>query len=508
MADSGVVKIAIFAVGGQGGGVLSNWIVQLAQANDWAVQSTAVAGVAQRTGATFYYIEMAPGGERRPVFALAPSEADVDIVIAAEMMEAGRAIMRGFVTPDKTTLIASEHRMLAVSEKVQPGNGISSPADVKLAANLSSKALVMFDMEQIARDEGTVASASLFGALAGANRLPFAIEIFRQTIEQSGRGAQASLRAFDRALEQSRQPQTIDPSAPAAASRVVVDGPDSMQRQWQTLLERAQTIATTDPLVMMAALRKVVDYQDLDYASEYLDRLDALATSDPGQAFTDACVRHLANALCYDDVIRVADLKTRKTRSQRIADEYGSDTSILQVTEFMHPRAQEIVSLFPVRLADAIEARPALMGWLDRRINKGRRLRSDRVLPFTLLYVLGGMRRWRRSLARHRQEIRHIDSWLEVATSLLDTNYDLAVEVISCRRMIKGYSDTHERGQTRFSQLLGAVPLLQARSDGAEILRELRELALANADGDSLATRLDNLAAANSTAAPLAESAH
>ena len=129
-----IIKLAVLAVGGQGGGVLSGWIVSVAEANGYVAQSTSVAGVAQRTGATIYYIEMMPEGEKPPVFALAPAEGDVDILIAAEMMEAGRAIMRGFVTPDQTTLIASTHRNLATVEKVVPGSGITDSNQVRKAA--------------------------------------------------------------------------------------------------------------------------------------------------------------------------------------------------------------------------------------------------------------------------------------------------------------------------------------------------------------------------------------
>ena len=119
---SDVIKIAILAVGGQGGGVLTNWIANLATKSGYDVQTTSVAGVAQRTGATIYYIEMAPKSQRRPVFAQSPAPGDVDIMIAAELAEAGRAVLRGFVTPDRTTLIASTHRILAISEKMVPGN--------------------------------------------------------------------------------------------------------------------------------------------------------------------------------------------------------------------------------------------------------------------------------------------------------------------------------------------------------------------------------------------------
>ena len=91
-------------MGGQGGGVLADWVVGLAEAQGWAAQSTSVPGVAQRTGATIYYIEMAPPkGGTQPVFALMPTPGDVDIVMASELMEAGRSVLRGLVTPDRTT---------------------------------------------------------------------------------------------------------------------------------------------------------------------------------------------------------------------------------------------------------------------------------------------------------------------------------------------------------------------------------------------------------------------
>ena len=123
----GIIKLAILAVGGQGGGVVTNWIVDLAESQGWYAQATSVAGVAQRTGATIYYIEMVPdAGARTPILSLSPSAGDVDIVLAAELMEAGRAVQRGFVTPDRTILIASSHRALAVGEKEVPGNGILS----------------------------------------------------------------------------------------------------------------------------------------------------------------------------------------------------------------------------------------------------------------------------------------------------------------------------------------------------------------------------------------------
>jgi len=105
------ITMAILAMGGEGGGVLSEWTVSMAEGHGFYAQSTSVAGVAQRTGATVYYVELFPrlvDGEElpEPVLSTMPTPGEVDIVVASELMEAGRAIQRGFVTPERTTLIA------------------------------------------------------------------------------------------------------------------------------------------------------------------------------------------------------------------------------------------------------------------------------------------------------------------------------------------------------------------------------------------------------------------
>src|SRR5690606_8958464 len=142
-------SIAVAALGGQGGGVLAQWIVDLAEANKYRAQYTSVPGVAQRTGATIYFVELFPedavkAAGKAPVLALMPAPGDVDIVIAAELMEAGRAIARGFVSPDFTTLIASDHRVYAISEKEIMGDGRGDEDMVRDAAKKAAKSLVLF----------------------------------------------------------------------------------------------------------------------------------------------------------------------------------------------------------------------------------------------------------------------------------------------------------------------------------------------------------------------------
>ena len=537
-----IISVAALAVGGQGGGVLTSWIVDVAERNGYRAQSTSVAGVAQRTGATIYYVEMCPDRGRQPVFSLSPSKGDVDVLIAAELMEAGRAILRGFVTPNRTTLIASAHRIAAVSEKIVPGDGRASSVEVLEAAQKAAKDVVIFDMEKMAVESGSVISSSLFGALAGSGVLPFSRESFEATITASGRGVTASLKAFGAAYDEAALGRGIDtvapPSSPAAEPERPVEAPlpvggtptsedagstsemaeptaeprgeEQLLARWRQLEARVATLP--EPVRDMArlGLRKVVDYQDLAYGEDYLDRLDQAIAKDDGArdfAFSQTAAKYLANALCYDDVIRVADLKTRSSRSARVRREIGvDDGAVLKVTEYFHPRIEEVCGSLPSNLGRWIEARPKLVEWLDKRVSKGRHIRTDSMTGFSMLWVLGGMRRWRRSLLRHQVEMNHVDTWYRLALDTAPKDAALATEILACRRLIKGYSDTHVRGLSKFDRVLSALPMLAGRADAADWLRRLREAALKDEKGTMLDGALKTIATftaeTSTTAAP------
>lgn len=490
-----IIKIAIMAVGGQGGGVLTNWIESLARNQGHACQATSVAGVAQRTGATIYYIEMAPAGSsgdgvRTPVFSLAPTAGDVDILVAAELMEAGRAIMRGFVTPDRTTLIASTHRALAVSEKTVPGDGISSAAEVLAAAEVAAARFIRFDMEQLARQNGSVISASLFGAIAGAGILPFPRSAFEDAIRASGKGVDASMRAFDAAFERAGRGET----PPAADARKPEDhapaGPARLLAEWKLLADRVKLLPERVSALAEPGLRKVVDFQDVAYGATYLDRLENIVARDSterGWLFSGEMAKYLANAMTYDDVIRVADLKTRSRRFSRIHEEMlGREDNLLHLTEFMHPRAEEIVGMLPAGLGRRVAANAGWMRLVDRCFNRGRRIRTDSLVGFAMLYVIGGLRGWRRRTFRHAEEEAHLEKWLETCCASLERDYDLAVELVRCRRLIKGYSDTHARGLSRYDRVMAGADLVAGRKDAADWVRRLREAALADEEGKAL----------------------
>ncbi|MGH9726928.1 MAG: indolepyruvate oxidoreductase subunit beta family protein, partial [Candidatus Acidiferrales bacterium] len=149
------ITVAILAMGGEGGGVLADWIVDLAENSGYCAQTTSVPGVAQRTGATIYYLEMFPEAAARaagkePVLALVPVPGEVDVVVASELMEAGRAIQRGLVTPERTTLIASTNRVYSMTEKTALGDGAVDAQELLDACGEAAKQFVQNDFARIA----------------------------------------------------------------------------------------------------------------------------------------------------------------------------------------------------------------------------------------------------------------------------------------------------------------------------------------------------------------------
>ena len=144
------VSILIAALGGQGGGVLTEWIVAAAAHAGYPAQSTSIPGVAQRTGATTYYLEVFPerigaGRPPSPTFSLYPMAGDVDVIIASEMLEAGRTLETDYASPDRTTVIASTHRLFAIGEKSALGNGVFPRERLEEAARVLARRLIAFD---------------------------------------------------------------------------------------------------------------------------------------------------------------------------------------------------------------------------------------------------------------------------------------------------------------------------------------------------------------------------
>lgn len=489
------IKIAVMALGGQGGGVLAEWIVKAGERAGFLAQSTSVPGVAQRTGATIYYVELFPKSAveekgAAPILALMPAPGDVDILIAAEMMEAGRALARGFLSA-QTTLIASTHRIYAIGEKIAMSDGRQDGAAVHAAVDVAVGRAIWFDMEKAAEDAGAVISAVMLGALAGSGASPIARETFEEEIRASGRAVERNLKGFAAGCaagggaapaKEASPPQESISAAPAVAP----------------LLERLSRFPASVQATARNGLKRVVDFQDPRYGALYLDRLEQMIEVDrksggEAQAYrlSKATAKYLALAMAYDDVIRVADLKTRASRFMRFREDVrASEGQIVRVFEYMHPRIEEVCDLLPPKIARALMNSGAARRAFGAVLGKGRRVPTSDISGFLTLYFLASLRPFRRSGLRFSEENARIATWLDLIADEAASDYALACEIAALQRLIKGYGDTHARGLSNFRSIVNAIDGVKAAPQPASALARLRDAALKDEDGAALNAEL------------------
>ena len=465
------ITLLINALGGEGGGVLTGWIVEAARAAGLAVQATSVPGVAQRTGATTWYIEMAKPGPRgkQPVFALYPVAGQVDIVLASELVEAARAVAGGLITPDRTTVIASTHRVYTMPEKIAPGDGRIGGATVRQALESRAKRAVMFDLDVLARRCGVPIGAALLGALAGAELLPIPHAAFEDAIRAGGHEIDNNLYAFDLALDAARR----DAGAMVSAGR----GPVRPAESEPFPVEARPVIA--------AGVDRLTDYQGRGYARLYLRRLKPYAAGD--SVLCRDLARELALRMSYEDVIRVAQLKARPDRFRRIRGELAlSDDTPFHVAEYLKPGLAELCDVLPWIVARPLLGLAGRMAWL-RRFQVGMRLRSTTVWGYSRLWFLARLRLVRRLTYRYGVEKAGIEDWLALVRRAAESDPALAREIVLLSGLIKGYADTARHGRRNYQRIIDelALPILDGETSPpvpAAAIAAAREQALAEAD--------------------------
>ncbi len=486
--------LLICALGGEGGGVLSEWLIDVARASGYAAQSTSIPGVAQRTGATTYYVEvfpvpMAELAGRRPVFSLYPAPGSLDAIVSSELLETARQIGNSMSAAERTLVITSSNRTLTTQERMQLGDGRTDNAPLLDLVRSHSRQHHVFDMGEIARQSGTIVSAVMLGAIAGSGLFPFTRAAYEGVIEAGGKGTAASLRGFARGFElvQGQQSQA------RLVQDLLSDSEHPAQVQQAPRPDFIQIFPPAVQDIVTLGHARLVEYQGAAYAQRYVERLQqvlqAERASDPagahGHAVTREMARWLALWMAFDDIVRVADLKSRARRWQRVQGEVkaGSD-DLLKVYDHFKPGAPEFAALLPNKLAQRV------LAWDRRRVARGK---DSWALPLKIgTHSVGGMialrtlasLKWLRPLgSRFATEQALIEQWLAAVVAATRRHWSTGHEIALCGRLIKGYGSTNERGK---DNLLHIVEHL-ATVDSFDSDEEARAKAIAAARSAALA---------------------
>lgn len=483
------MTLLISALGGEGGGVLTNWIVSAAESVGYPTQSTSIPGVAQRTGSTTYYIEIMPGRPddgRRPVFALTPGIGDIDLFVASELLEANRAVAAGYVTADRTTVISSSHRQYLISEKVAMGDGRLDGEKLAATVAANARTCTLLDIDDLARKGGAMTNSVMLGLIAGSGLLPIAADVFEQAIAAEGKGVDANLRGFRAGLAAlGAKSASGEPGNVTSADIASVDDNEAVM----DLPAPARAFAG-------AALGRLSAYQDDSYAQLYLKRLKevcaVIPATDEGGVIARETARHLALRMAYDDVIRVAELKIEPGRLAAIRASRGVNANEPVILhEFLKPGLEELCALLPPALGRRILRAAERRGWVDR-LSWGMKVQTFSVLGYLQLWTLSRLKRFRRRTLRFADEQAWIVAWLDDIRAAAALSPPLAAEIVACAGLIKGYGETHRRGIASYRTIQSEVirPALDGTLPVARAIDAIvnaRVAALADPDGARLA---------------------
>jgi indolepyruvate ferredoxin oxidoreductase beta subunit len=413
-------------------------------------------------------------------------------VVASELMEAGRAIAGGFVTPDRTTTIASTSRSYLVVEKMAMGDGRYDQQRLVQSVEKNSRNALLLDLEAIARQAGAMISAVMLGAIAGAGALPIPAEAYEAAIRADGKAVDANLRGFRAGFDAAKN-----------GTRLRAEPLKRRQAGSTSLADLESEIARMPAQARMFAsegVRRLAAYQDIAYARLYLDRLAPVQGADAkadGRLLAETA-RHLAVRMSYEDVIRVAQAKIDPARYERIVTEMGiKPDQPFAVTEFLKPGVEEFCSVLPPWLS-----RPVL-ALADRypalgRAHWGMAINTASISGYARFYALDKLRGFRPRTWRYQEEQRDIEAWLDLIGRAAPLSADLAVEIAECARLIKGYGDTHKRGSGNYRlivaqviepALAGHMPVRQA----VDAIASARTAALLDPEGEALTKCLAQL---------------
>ena len=499
LADRRPVSLLICALGGEGGGVLAEWLVETATRSGYSAQSTSIPGVAQRTGSTTYYFEVFPVptaelAGRKPIFSLYPVAGALDVLVSSELLETVRQIGNGMASADHTLVVTSSSRTLTTAEKLPLADGRASSGDLLRVVRQYSQSARIFDMSTVAQKTGTVLSAVLFGAIAGSGVLPFSREAFEQTIRQSGRAVEPSLRGFARAFE--IVAQGLAKQAPASSFSPAIVAPEIIPALPADL---ARAFPPPTHAMLSAGHARVLEYQDRDYAELYASRMkrvfEAERAGDPsgegGYATTSETARFLALWMAFDDIVRVADLKCRASRFARVRQEVKAPAEdLVRIYDYFKPGVPEVAALLPRSWGRAI------VKWDRRRQQNGKtalalalKFGVHTISGFLAMRFLASLKWLRKRGSRFAQEQAMIERWLAAVEHGARSQWQLGHEIALCGRLVKGYGSTNDRGKDNLLHVLdhlaagGQWEGPQAR---AEAIRAARVAALADDAGKEL----------------------
>jgi indolepyruvate ferredoxin oxidoreductase beta subunit len=457
----------------------------------WRATSIGLLGLSQRAGTVTYYCEAVPGQGKAPITSVFATPGDVDLLIGQEFLELGRLVFGGFAAPG-CSIIGNSTRYLTTMEKMPAEGGIyDSSVIAKAVEGLAPERHYIVDAQRLVTEAGLpmlTSNALLLGAAIASPAFDLPRESFHQAIRDSEVNVKANIAAFDLGYDRVK-----DGTLPRmmVEGRAVQDGgelarqrrgrlPDAKRAAYDKMLTDAVSrYGEKLHMVLAESLYRLIDYQDVAYAEDYLQRLGRMAGrkgADSPQLLA-AYAQHLGNWMTYEDVARVAQLKTRPERFARIQRDFGVTTQRYVVTDYLVPDMEQILGGLPRPLARIVETVGRLfVSDLDKK-KFPMRVQTTGAWGHMLMRSIAVLKATRRYSRRYEQEQALLSRWEDVIVKMASKNSRLGILAADAGRLVKGYGRVRQDALTDFWAFL------------EEGLPRVADLAMTDAEIDDLGGR-------------------
>ena len=508
-----LIKILVPAVGGQGGGVLTEWLVQAFFKEEFDVQGISLPGLSQRGGSTVYYLEAYPKPEegKQVIFAQFPVPGEVDIIVAQEFLELGRALELGYGS-DITTIVTSTHRIYSTLEKMPIGSGIYSDENLRKLARAFSSDLIELNALELSKENGMdelAVNAILLGALCASGALPVKKDSYIAAIEEVGVAVKSNLRAFEVGWEyiSSNKYQAKDADSAEDWNKFVRERTQKLEgEEREEYLSRVSEIEGKYPQntwkILAESVFRLKEYQSLKYADRYLSMVDEVFEIDEsvkggGFKLTEHYAKNLALLMSYEDGIRVAELKINSERFKRIKENMRlRDDQVFKVVDYLKPDAEEVYGLLPYYLVSPVLSftRTSLFKKIWRRkrpLTFGQTPTTNSFSGFARLWLLTKIKFMRPQSYRYKKEYALIKKYTESVKIYSKYDYKLGCLAARSAGVVKGYGKVRRRTMDAFYRFIDNIvfPLSEFESTSRknyDITLEIGEEAVKLIGGESV----------------------
>ncbi len=472
------LRVLIATVGGQGGGVLSDWLIHGLLNANWNAASIGLLGLSQRAGTVTYYCEASSDKEEKIVTSMFAMPGDVNLFIGQELLELGRLLSAGYASDD-CVIIGNLGRTYTTLEKMPSENGVYDSSIITNAAEkLSPKNNYLVDAPAYVTAhqlQHLTSNAFLLGLVVASPVIDLPTEPFIKAIRDSEVNVNGNIKAFELGYQMFKDEKIhLGVNQFEIKDNLLSSKLKASCTNTDTLFEKIKSRCSKEVIDSIEfACQRLEDYQDKEYVQSYLGMIDELRNINLVRPATvEAFAKNSALWLSYEDIPRVGQLKTKPDRFAKVFKEHGiGPQHIVKITDYFVPDVEQLVGMLPQPIAKLIMK----IGSRFTHDFEGKsfplKIKSTSILGYWSLRLLSIGRYWRRSSLRHQYEMSKFNFWFDNLKRTQEESPAVAQIVAELARVIKGYGHVRVKAINDLTTFInvGVPQLLTLEKSGMEI---------------------------------------